>query len=152
MLMFDWTPGLSVVSAAMFDLAVDIRSVREPLERSVRQVAAPSIGTNFDVGGRPAWEPDLPQTVDRKTGESILVETGALQGRASQVGVWNIDGQSGEANLSAGAFPNYGIINQNGWRSGPARPWAVLQDEDQDAIADVFDRWVAERVAKAGFA
>jgi phage gpG-like protein len=150
-LTFDWTPGLAAVSAALFELSVDIRSVKEPLLRSVREVMAPSLRTNFEVGGRPTWEPDTEQTWERKQGGSVLVETGALEGKAGQIGVWRIDGQAGEASLSGDSFPEYGVIHQNGWRFGPARPWAVMQDEDQDAIADVFDKWVGERIAKAGF-
>ena len=150
-LQFDWLPGLKIVSAAIFEFGADIRSVKVPLERSVREVMAPSLLTNFDVGGRPPWEPDLPQTDERREGGGgVLVATGTLRDRAGQVGVWQIDGQSGEAILNSDAFPPYGAIHQDGWVSGPARPWAVIQDEDVEKIGDIFDKWINERLLAAG--
>lgn len=149
---FDWTPGIDVVSAALYDFGLDIRSVKVPLQRSVKQVMIPSIQTNFDVGGRPGWQEDTAEWMAMKQGDRILVNTGTLEGVATQVGVWKIDGQAGEASM--GDFPlDYGNYNQFGWHGagqGPARPWAVMQDEDASAIEDVFATYINERMAARG--
>jgi phage gpG-like protein len=33
----------------------------------------------------------------------------------------------------------------------PARPFVLFQDEDEDGIMEIFDRWLAEKMAMSGF-
>jgi phage gpG-like protein len=110
-------------------LAVDIKSFRVPLKRSVAQVMIPSIRTNFDVGGRPRWQPLAQGTVDNRGGSSepILIRTGRLKRTATQKNMWyyysvtggifnavEFDEQALSKRVPYGVFHQYGAV---GWHS-----------------------------------
>jgi phage gpG-like protein len=71
----------------------------------------------------------------------------------SQQNIWTVtDEHAVIENLPSHSW--YGIIHQGGNRKTvtiPARPFALIQAEDQDKIVEVFDRWLAERAARAGW-
>jgi phage gpG-like protein len=155
------------ILASQFDkLGANIRSFKVPLERSIKQVLAPSFQKNFDVGGRPtAWEALSSITVDKKRSlgsrwpEKPLMRKGRLKRTAGQLNIWTIRGPEGIAYINR--LPShswYGILHQSGLGSGdafdafgfPDRPWAVVQEEDARAIDKVFFDWIEERVAMAG--
>jgi phage gpG-like protein len=148
-------PPASVLAAEFAGLSRSFKSFREPLLRSVREVMAPSLRRNFEVGGRPPWEPLADQTIDRKSLAphragfvgAPLIRTGALMQAAGQINLWKIDKEAAEAT----GGPAYGIIHQEGWEFGPAREWAIIQPEDANKIEDVFQRWIDERLRGAGF-
>jgi phage gpG-like protein len=119
-------------------LAMDIRSFRVPLRRAVEQVMIPSIRTNFDVGGRPRWQPLAQGTVDNRHGsaEPILIRTGRLKRTATQKNMWKYYTTSIGSSVSAVEFDEdqlkrrvpYGIFHQYGavgWRNAVDR--MVLQ-------------------------
>lgn len=149
-----WAPSVIMVATRLNRYAGSLRSWKEPFDRSIRQVIGPSFNRNFDVGGRPPWAPLDDKTVHiRGSAEPILVVTGRLKRAAQQLNIWTIDGPGGEAYLDMSALPVgawYGILHQQGTRHMPARPWAVLQEEDADKIAEVFADFLADRGVDAG--
>src|SRR5690606_29929622 len=81
---FTFSPTIGIVAKNVDKLGLDIRSFREPLKRAIQQVVIPSIRTNFDSGGRPAWEPLSEATLRWRQARGIggtapLIATGALR-------------------------------------------------------------------------
>jgi phage gpG-like protein len=162
----DFDPSPIVLAAAFETFGLDIRSFREPLLRSVRQVMAPSLRKNFDEGGRPPWIPLGDITVKEKTRkgsrtpDAPLIRSGKLRRLAGQVNFWTIDGPAGEAYISPGKLGEvfYGVYHQYGTEdvgtaSGfPAREWAMIQEDDANEIEEIFFEWIEERAARAGVA
>lgn len=168
-------PSVGILARKVKKFGADIRSFREPLKQAVKDVVIPSIRTNFDVEGRPPWAPLAEGTV-RTRGSSgpILNRTGNLKRVATQLNIWTIDTEKAMiTDLPQKAW--YGKVHQAGnattsvtpgarnpltGRRGPdivessggvpARPFVVLQDEDMEAIEEVFVEWVADRIARAG--
>jgi len=156
---YTFKPSLKIVAAHVDKLGLDIRSFKEPLKRCVKQVVIPSIRANFDAGGRPGWAPYADSTVEfhEMLGEDLgemLIKTGALRQGMSYQNLWTI---TKEEAYIADLPPNiwYGKVHQGGYggKSGagaiPARPFVLLQDSDEKAIGDVFDRWLLERIEAA---
>ena len=176
-----FSPTIGLSASRIDKLGMDIRSFREPLKRSIQQVIAPSFLTNFDVGGRPAWIPLSPSTLEirsrfGRTGDRILVRTGALRRTMGQYNIWSVSDKAAMIkDLPANVW--YGAIHQAGASSGgfksllerhggdvksalraaeqpgaakgfgiPARPFAILQEEDIEGIERVFWNWFEERV------
>jgi phage gpG-like protein len=125
---FEFKPSLGIVAKDIDRLAIDIRSMREPLTRSVRDVMVPSIRTNFDVGGRPGWDPLATSTVMRRGGraEPILVRKGALRRGVTTISVWTIT----QTAATIKDLPDriwYGKVHQSGSEGGggSAGKWFV---------------------------
>lgn len=144
----DLHPSPRVMGASFGAVARGFRTYRRPLEASVRHVAMPAIQENFEVGGRPPWEPHAEATVERREREGtlggepqdILVETGRLLGAATRLARWSISGTEAYiSNLPTDAA--YGRFHQTGTGHMPARPWASLTTEDVDNIQDIFQKW-----------
>lgn len=90
-----WEPSIGIAAARVNDLAGKIKSFREPLLISIREVMVPSIRRNFDQGGRPAWEPLSSSTLKIRKyygidSSKILVRSGALRRVASQINIWTV--------------------------------------------------------------
>lgn len=145
-LSFDWIPEPAIFAAGLESIGYRIRSFREPLERSVRQVMSPSLRENFDAGGRPPWQELDWKTLAQKAGEGILIRTGLLARVAGQFNIWQVSQES--ATLGSLPRASYGMIHQYGSGHIPARPWAVIQEEDVDAIQDIFEKWLEERIER----
>ncbi len=152
----DFSPSPFIMASQFDVMGVKVKSFKEPLAKSIREVMAPSLTQNFDVGGRPAWNDLMPATVSRRArlgygATPILVRSGKLKRVAGQLNLWTIDGPGGTAqitNLPDGVF--YGAIHQAGaeteWGGITARPWAVIQEEDMVEIEDIFLNWIDERI------
>lgn len=147
---FRFHPSVGLSARRLDRLGLDIRSMREPLKRSIQQVLAPSFRKNFEVGGRPeSWEPLSDFAVEmRGSSEPILVRSGLLKRTIQQLNIWTIDREKA-ALLD---LPNkvwYGKLQQAGRddQQLPARPFVMIQDEDYDKIERVFQVWLAERIA-----
>lgn len=158
----DISPSPVMFAAEQAALAVDIRSFREPLKRSIQAVLGPSFRHNFEVGGRPAWAPLKDVTIERKerTGAAnpsqILVHTGKLRRVAGQLNIWEINGIQGEAHVSRLPGAEYGSFHQSGFthhmgNEVPAREFLVIQPQDEAEIEQVFDIWVRERFRRKGW-
>lgn len=113
-------PTLGITAGRINKLGLDIRSFKEPLTRAIREVMVPSIRRNFDVGGRPAWEPLAEDTLILRQsfgfgGNKILVRSGVLAGVASQINIWDVSMTSAVIR----DLPNkawYGKIHQEGYQ------------------------------------
>lgn len=100
-------------------LGADIRSFKEPLHRSIKQVMTESLRKNFDAEGRPdAWQPLAESTLRAKAHQGwpsdILVQDGSLKRAAGQINIWDINGQEGIATMSIPESVWYGIVHQEG--------------------------------------
>lgn len=155
----DFVPPLAVIGAAYGRVAAGFRTFRVPLTVSVERVLIPSILENFQEGGRPIpWEPLSEETQARRErqdtigglfGSDILVETGRLFGAMGSKARWHIDGREAYiSNLPNSAW--YGALHQGGDDffnvNFPARQFAVIQREDEEAIVKIFDSWIAGNV------
>ena len=142
--------------------------LRQPIERSVRDVLIPSITENFLAGGRPdAWEPLDPQTIMRRTGtsragflsqmESLtggtapLMRTRKLFNAAKALARWVI--RENRATYDFSTFPEkawYGVVHDQppiAERAGiPARPFALIQEKDIEDITQIFWDWIQDRI------
>jgi phage gpG-like protein len=113
-----FSPTIGIAASRIDKLGLDIRSFREPLQKSVQLVIAPSIVKNFDVGGRPRWAPLSEDTLEvrRRFGFSStapLIRTGALRRTMGQLNIWTITPTS----AIIGGLPQkvwYGAIHQSG--------------------------------------
>jgi phage gpG-like protein len=146
---FDMIPLPFVMMADFISLAEDISDFHEPM-RKVVGIMRTSIGENFDVGGRPPWQELKPETLARKFGEGILIETGALMGAATSEGIWTVDDDSAfieELPSDVG----YGMYHQVGAGNNPERPFLVIQPEDEDEIENAFDSWIGDVIGSHGW-
>lgn len=151
---FEWV-NLNLVVADMLALGVDVRSFREPLTDSIREVAAPAIRRHFDEEG-PGWAALSESRVQFKSRHQlrseILQATGRLRQVAGQINAWNVTQDSAElANLQDA---EYGWVHQEGYEpmNIPQREWAYLDESDLNQIENVFGRWISMRLARRGFA
>lgn len=151
----DWFPSPRIVALQLDHFGMDIRSYREPLQRAVQEVMAPSIGENFEVGGRPSWDQLSEFTIAKKGHDTILVDSGALERIAQQLNVWTINRYEAYINDLPGA--EYGFFHQSGFtnartgRDVPARQFLLIQPEDEEAIVELFEEWIQERLLASGF-
>lgn len=130
--------------------AYGIRSFREPLTKSVREVIIPSIRNNFAAEGRPSWEPLAPTTVlSRGASGPILNRTGRLLKVATQFNIWTYTRDSATI-TGIDSRVKYAGYHQGGTRKMPARPFVVLQDEDEEQIERIFAEWVDDRLRRVG--
>lgn len=116
---FDIRPSVGIVAKDIDRLGLDIRSWREPLTQAIKTVIIPSIRKNFDVGGRPPWEPLSAGTIKNRGYEAwpILKVTGTLKRRATQLNIWSIGQTSATVRtLPSDAF--YGVYHQAGADGG----------------------------------
>lgn len=114
-----FSPSLGIAAGRIAKLGLDIRSFREPIMRSIRQVMVPSIRRNFEEGGRPEpWEPLSDATIEMRTrgdgGDQTLVRTGTLARVASQINIWTVTQTTGMIlDLPEKAW--YGKVQQSGY-------------------------------------
>ena len=174
-------PSIGIMARRIDKLGLDIRSFREPLRRAVKQVVIPSIRTNFDVGGRPSWAPLSPRTLEQKRGRQKLVESGKLRRVMGYLKIWDIDrdramitdlpqevwyGKLHQGGFGGATITSPGVVNPLTGRRGPsitefasgegysvpARPFIMIQPEDEPQIERVFEEWLQERIVAAGLA
>lgn len=148
-------PGLGstigIAAAQMDKLGLDIRSFREPLTRSVKQVMAGwsgSIAQNFEAGGRPDRWAELSEStlylrdnLHGYTSMDPLLRTGRLRQVAQQINLWYITSTS----ATVPGMPNkvwYGRIHQEGYPAGTtsgsrmtSARLAQIQDAQRVAMA-----------------
>jgi len=149
----DWFPHPTIVASQFYSLAGDlnVRSLREPLKRSIQQVISPAFRDRFLSEG-PGWTPlaEVTQKAKDREGrdEGILRRTNKLYKKAQQLSIWNIDGQQGEARLENLGEQYYGFVHQMGSEHIPQREWAYLEPKEVDKVQEVFGQWLDERIAR----
>lgn len=108
------SPSIGLVTKDIDKLGLALENFKEPITRSIKRVMIPSIRRNFDVGGRPPWEPLAAYTINvRNETEPILVRTGKLRHGATQFSIWTIT----DTSASIRSLPSsiwYGAIHQAG--------------------------------------
>lgn len=137
------------VAADMAGFAEDLDSLKGGLERIVRDVAIPAFATNFEVGGRPAWQPLSDVTIEIRGSSEPLVRTGRLYSGSQAFSSWNISDE--EAAFMGAAGAEYGGYHQEGTKRMVARPWAALAPEDEDKAEEAMVEWIGERLGSHGF-
>lgn len=132
-----------------YDLAqinARLSSFKTPLDRAVRQVMAPAIQTNFVTQGHGSWAPLAWQTMYDKDRlgypPDMLVRTGTMKRKATQIGLWNVSGH--EASYDPSALPPYSVYHIEGTRVMPQRDFTEMRDAEADAVVNVFDVWIGE--------
>jgi phage gpG-like protein len=142
------------VAAELIGFGGSLRNFKEPLNEAVREVVIPSIRKNFDVEGRPPWEPlsDVAFIMRDYYGFDsgpILDRTGKLRATATSPGIWTI----GYNEAAVRHFPLwYGLLQQEGNDYDlPSRPFMLLQPEDEAAIEDIFVKWIRKKMLTFGF-
>lgn len=160
MFSFDFTfdGGLESAKQAARELSVDLRSLKEPLKRAVKEVMIPSFRQNFDSEGRPSWTPAA-----RNYGHSLLNDTGRLRNATGLLAIWDFDREHAKLNpTSLASRVGAKIVHQTGVtrRSGglgktssgihtiPARPFIMMQFEDEEKIQRIFEEYLRERVER----
>jgi phage gpG-like protein len=109
------TPSIGLLAKDIDKMGLAIKSFREPLTRSVKQVIIPSIRRNFAEEGRPdKWDALEEYTVKvRGNTGPILTRTGKLKRGASQFNIWSIS----ESAATVKKLPDavwYGAVHQAG--------------------------------------
>lgn len=147
----DFVPRLEILVADFLAMGVQVKSFREPLHAAVRDVAAPAIRRRFADEG-PGWEPLAPATIEKKGHDRILFETGELGRVAGQINAWEIGrDQAKMSNIpERGWYHDEGYLNARTGSMVPARPFLYFTSEEEIRIAEVFDNWIAMRLARRG--
>ncbi len=155
-----FVPPLPEVEAHLKAWAAKLTDFKEPLRQAIKEIVIPSMQTNFQVGGRPAWAPYSEMTIElhkllkESMSSSLLVKSGALKDAMASESLWTVS--STEAYIAG--LPSsvwYGQVHQAGYAGGanngpiPARPFAMLQPSDEEAIANIFDKWVHTSLLEA---
>ena len=117
-----------------------------PLMKLIGEVAMASVQENFEVGGRPSWQPLAPATVKAKGHSKPLVASGILK---------NVIMKASANEVLVGVQPaakEYAAIQHFGGKAGrnhsvtiPARPYMLLQDEDLQEIDELVRNWIVDR-------
>lgn len=97
--------------------------------------------TKKDVDGK-AWRPWSTSTRKRHSGHSLLKDTGAMLNTIKLLGANN------EEALVAAAVP-YSGFQHEGTKTIPAREFLGLGDEDEKAVAAVFEDQLEQLVQEA---
>lgn len=123
-----------------------------PALRRIAVVVARSIETNFDVGGRPPWQPLAASTVADKLRQgytapyAILVRSGDLFASATDESSYII----GRHELIAKPDVRYWIYHQTGTVKMPQRIIMNLQRSDQRAIGGIFNEFILDHLERSG--
>lgn len=141
----------SLILAGDLDrLALNIRSLREPLTRAVKEVIIPSIRANFSAEGRPSWAPLALDTIRiRGASGPILNRTGILLRTATQFNIWKIDMDSAVI-VSLDSKVKYAKYHQSGTKNMPQREFIKYQEHDEIEIEAIFYSWLVDRSVRMG--
>src|SRR5258705_328905 len=120
---FEFHPSIALIAKDLRSLANGLTDYRVPLKQCVDEVFIPSIRKNFQVGGRPSWEPLAQNTIDKHRDKlglgatPILVRSGALRQNATSDEIWSINAVSAVIkDLPDDVW--YGVVHQGGKVSG----------------------------------
>jgi len=132
-----------------------------PVLRSGGQVMMTSVRKNFEVGGRPKWQPLSAVTANSpigKKGSRLRGYTPILHVRGF---LKNVTLRVTKDQAILGTAPNtkdYAARQQFGWPGGgkryggkvktPARPFMLLQAEDRQEILAVLDKHIEDAMTK----
>ncbi len=161
---------IGVLKKDFQDLAHDLAStsnLRSAFEDIRDEVMIPSIRKNFEVGGRPRWEPLSLVTFQREggggreafietsagftTGRKPLTKSGQMKRAATAKARFHI--KSNE--MVYGRWPEkrwfgpvHNLPDLSERAKIPNRPFTLIQPEDKEHITEVMMRWYEKQVAK----
>lgn len=163
---------LNLLKRDLRELGEDLSSrggLRTLMEDIRDEVLIPSIRKNFEVGGRPRWEPLSPITLGmgagiRGGGEFIasaasgliggrlpLNKTGQMRRHATAKArfmIRNNEMQYGNWPEKRWFGPVHNLPELSKKAQIPNRPFTLIQQEDQVAITEVTGDWVEKQVNK----
>jgi phage gpG-like protein len=122
------TENASLMAAS---LSGELLAGMRPAWTRIGAEAVRSIHTNFEVGGRPPWTPLSPQTIAEKGHSRPLIRSGRLMESTT----YRLTGMGVELENPT----PYGPLHQEGRGRVPARPWFVLQPEDELNFTAILD-------------
>jgi hypothetical protein len=150
-----WNPNPAVLATEFDGFNRSIRSLKEPLDKIIRDVCIPTIKDQFSSEGIPGWKSLAEFTVDKKGHNRILWETGELEKQAAYIKNWTVRGPEGTATLDKlNPSVSYGYLHNSGftnWVTGkptPARIWAAFQDGDDAKAEEIIWEWLNDRATK----
>jgi phage gpG-like protein len=96
----------------------------------------------------------MASTIKIKGNDNVLIARGALEAGAKQLSNWQYDKEAAWVD----SLPErvwYGVVHQEGGYAGragylPPRPFMVLQEEDVDKLAEVFENWLEGKLMDFG--
>lgn len=110
----------------------------------IGETVTASVQRNFELGGRPGWQPLAPATLAKKRGGSILVDKGFAGGLLGSIH-WEV----ADNVIYVGTDKIYAAIHQFGGQAGrnhkvtiPAREFLMIQDEDIDEILELLQEFI----------
>jgi phage gpG-like protein len=164
------------VEKSAFDRKLDALSRgignARPLMKQWGEVAVASIKENFEVGGRPThWVPHAPSTIQRRIGRRKVLRQQAARNLRSNASPFritfqkllvvtgtlsNVSAQPAATSVKIGTNPAsraYAAIQNFGGRAGrgrkvliPARPFMLLQEEDQQVMQEQLRTYLRKLV------
>lgn len=139
-----------ILAADLDQLGYNIRSFKDPLTRSVRQVILPSIRENFESGGRPEWQQLAASTIATRLRDGYgiwppLTKTEALKKKAVVFANWVITRDSATMKEPKIKYAKY---HQRGTSKMPQRAFAMIQPEDEEDVERIFEVWLEERIQR----
>lgn len=110
----------------------------------IGETVTASVQRNFELGGRPPWQPLSPVTLAKKRGGSILVGKGWAGGLLGSIH-WEV----ADNVVYVGTDKIYAAIHQFGGSAGrghkveiPAREFLMIQDEDVDEALELLENFI----------
>ena len=166
----EFSPPLGLVARA-HESAGDMRGAKAELERIRDNVIIPSIKQNFKMGGRPRpWKELSSETIMRRNRDGfasgpILRRSHRMYESATAKARFTIGVDKAQHVMTlsygtgSGAFPQrtwYGPVHQlggdfsmAGGATLPARPFAVIQEQDADKIFKMLGDWTFNKYVKS---
>lgn len=145
-----------LLSKSTFVMAARLGDMTEPLTLSVRKVIIPSMEYNFFAQGRPKWAELSPEWKEYKLSLPIsmnyltLLFTHKLVTTVMGKVYWRITKTSADMEALDGRVP-YAKYHQSGTRTMPQRQFAILQLQDIENIAVIFDDWIRRTIYSRDF-
>ena len=160
-----FSPSLILASKGIMDAAA-AKDLKGPLWSAINNIIIPSLEKHFNSEGRPVKRDKLSgHTVKMRKEKGfaagpILQRTGKLKKTALAKARWSVDGNRGSAIY--GNFPKtmrYANTMQGGIGGKkfdaysqaahiPARPFAVMQEQDFDDITKLFETHMLSKLEK----
>lgn len=146
-----------LIKASTFRFARQFGDMTWPLRTSVKLVIIPTMMANFMVGGRPTWESLAEDTIIYKImnfpNQNAFIplwRTGNLHEKVEGGYYWRFTRDTADMEMLDTVVP-YAKFHQRGTRYMPARPFAVLQQQDIERIVVIFDSWIMKMTSAKDF-
>src|SRR5262245_40180358 len=123
----DWNPEPIFMRLLFWHLAAEMENMQGGLEE-MKSFAAAIMPRNIENEGDGSWPPLSDATLERKTGSSMLIESGEMLATLSGTDLWSVEGDSLVAHNPGD--PHYLSIHLSGSVFMPVRDFAYFNQED----------------------